>query len=155
MCPISCTYSLEFITTEDHPRRGVAFLISEDEKVVAKSAFDLLNEEVERALRTRFDAWVDGLTNKKWYHGWNQSEFRGKYTKCFVFKCKEKRSFHRFYGFLSNPRSSDPSYQVCILVNHAFKSEWETDEADLKDVEEIRMSYLVQKIIDNYFRETP
>ena len=104
---------------------------------------------------TRFDAWIDGKIEKKWYHGWDRSEFQGKYTNCFVFKCKEKRSEHRFYGFLYNPKLSNPRYQICVLVVHAFKNEWATDETDLKEVERIRTTPAVKKVIDDFFKEKP
>jgi hypothetical protein len=152
---MSSTYKVELVTLENHPKRGVAFLISRHRKVTAKDAFDDLDSNIERLLRTRFDAWIDGQINKKWYHGWTQSEFEGKYTKCFVFKCKGKRLHHRFYGFLYNPKPSNHSYQICVLVSHALKNEGETDETDLKEVEEIRTISAVQKSIDDYFREKP
>ncbi|MEK6777750.1 MAG: hypothetical protein AABY87_12865 [bacterium] len=137
---------------EDHPRRGVAFLISRDRKVTAKTFFDNLdrNSTTYRMLMTRFDAWRDGQPNQNSrYHGWNQSEFGGKYTKCFVFKYKAQR----LYGFLYNPKPSDRSYQVCIVVKHAVKNKNETDETDLKNVEEIRTTLDVQRAINNYFKE--
>lgn len=152
MWPKSHSYEIDVVTT-DHPRRGVAFLISTDAKVTGKPSFDRLNINSERTLRTRFDAWRDRKREKKWYHGWDQSEFQGKYTKCFVFKCKEKRSEHRFYGFLYNPKVSDPGYQICVLVVHDLKGRWETDEANLRKVETIRTTFAVQKAINDYFKE--
>ena len=149
---------LEFVTLEDHPRRGVSFLISPNEKVTAKPVFDgLENSNPERMLLTRFEAWVDGLLNDKWYHGWAQSQFAGKYTNCFVFKYKGKRLEQRFYGFLYNPKTkpSDHGYRLCVLIRHASKKEWETDETDLKIVEEIRTTPAVQRIIDDHFKEKP
>jgi hypothetical protein len=149
---------IEFITLEDHPRRGVAFLISTNEKVTAKSVFDSLkNSNPERILLTRFDAWVDRLVNDKWYHGWAQSQFAGKYTNCFVFKYKEKKLEQRFYGFLCNPKAkpSERGYQLLVLIRHASKKEWEIDETDLKIVEEIRTTPAVQRIIDDHFKEKP
>jgi hypothetical protein len=148
--PINHTYGLEFVAGESRQRRGIAFLVSRDRKVTAKTAFGSLGGNAEKTFRTRFDAWVDGKINKKWYHGWDHSELQGKYTRCFVFKYKK----NRFYGFLCNPKSSDRSYQVCILVSHALKKEWETDEADLRDVYDIRKTPAVQKTIIDYFRET-
>lgn len=149
MCPL-ITYKIELITREDHSRRGVAILISEDRKATAKSVFDKLcckPNDIERTLRTRFDAWIDGQNNKKWYHGWTQSEFQGRYTKCFVFKYYK----NRFYGFLCNPKKSNTRYQVCVLISHALKKEWETDEADLRDVEAMRTTSAVKEAIDVFF----
>ncbi len=129
--------------------------MSNDTDITAKSAFKRLKEDVKRWFRTRFDAWQDGQINKKWYHGWDQSEYRGKYIGCFVFKHKESRLHHRFYGFLCHPRLSDRSYQVCILVHYILKKGWETDEADLKKVEAIRAKPVVQTAIAAFFREKP
>jgi len=156
MCPIATKYKLKFVTPEDHKRRAVAFLISKNIKVTANAAFKKLSNDHKLWLQIRFEYWIDRRPpNKKWFHGWNQSEFQGKYTKCFVFKCREKLWYHRFYGFLCNPKSSNPGYQVCILVIHAYKEGYETNEADLKGVEELRTSPIIIKIINDYFREKP
>lgn len=145
------TYQLEFVAGEHHRKRSVCFLISEDKKITAKPIFDRLSEKeknVERSLRTNFDAWRDKQPNKPArYHGWNRSGFGGRYTKCFVFKAKA----HRFYGFLCNPKESDSSYQVCILVRHAKKGGHKTDETDLKQVEELRMTLAIQQTIKKVF----
>lgn len=155
------TYELEFVAPEDcrdNRHRGVAFLISPDIRVTAKSVFDRLDETSELLLRQRFDSWKDKLINKIWYHGWNQSAFKGKYTDCFVFKCKGRRKGnkkdHRFYGFLHNPKLTgfDIGYQVCVLTVYAFRDEYETDESDLKTVEEINTLPNVRKAIDDYFK---
>lgn len=143
-------YQIKFVAGEHHHKRGICFLISENRRVTAKPIFDRLSKNIERLLRTRFDAWVDKHLDKPArYHGWNQSEFQGRYTRCFVFKAKA----HRFYGFLCNPKSSDRSYQVCILVRHARKKEDETDETDLKQVEELRTTIAIQRAITDYFGE--
>ncbi|MDO9565164.1 MAG: hypothetical protein Q7J15_00240 [Candidatus Desulfaltia sp.] len=142
------TYRIEFIAGEHHQRRGVCFLISGDKKVAAKPIFDNLKGNIDSLLRTRFDAWIDNQLGKpSRYHGWNKSEFHGRYTKCFVFKAKS----HRFYGFLCNPKPSNNSYQVCILVRYAFKKEHKTDEADLKQVETLRTTVAVWRAITDYF----
>jgi hypothetical protein len=137
------------LETSEHPKRGVAFLISEDRRVTAKTVFDELPINIERFFRHRFDAWKGGMINKRWYHSWDMSEFGGKYTHCFVFIHQEDR----FYGFLCNPKESDRSYQVCILVNYAEKYQHKTDETNLKSVEELRNTPTVLKVISNYFKE--
>ena len=104
-------------------------------------------------MQIRFEYWVENRPpNKKWFHGWDQSEYQGKYTECFVFKCREKLLEHRFYGFLCNPKISNRGYRVCILVIHAYKEGYETDESDLKGVEELRKSPIVIRTINDYFR---
>jgi len=146
------TCRIEFITGEHHQKRGVCFLISEDKKVTAKTEFDNLEKNIERLLRTRFDAWRDGQRDKPArYHGWRQSDFQGRYKRCFVFKAKSDR----FYGFLCNPKPSDPGYRLCVLVRHAVKKEHKTDETDLKQVEALRTTIAIQQAITDYFRRNP
>jgi len=145
-------YQIEFIAGESHQKRGVCFLISGDRKVTAKPIFDKLKENIDRSLRSRFDMWIDKQPDKpSRYHRWNQSEFQGRYTHCFVFKVKS----NRFYGFLCNPKKSNPIYQVCVLVRHALKKDHETDETDLKQVEEFRTTLSIQRTITDYFRRNP
>lgn len=154
-------YDIEFVVPEDcrdNRHRGVAFLLSSDTRVTAKSAFDKLDEKSEWLFRQRFDNWKDNLINKKWYHRWNKSEFKGKYTECFVFKARGRiqgnKSEHRLYGFLYNPKTPqfDQGYQICVLVNYALKEEKETDESDLRVTEEIRVLPVIKKAIDDYFK---
>lgn len=149
------TYKLEFITRKDDQRRGVLFLISQDGRVTAKSVFDGLDQNIKRMFETRFDYWLSGKPYARGYHGWDKSEFQGKYTNCFVFTGREERSAKRFYGFLDNPKPADSRYRVCILVRSAAKTKNETDEIDLKIVEEIRTSPAVQKAVKHYFEEKP
>jgi hypothetical protein len=132
---------LSFYKEQNHPRRAVCFLISKNKKVTAKSFFDGLvgrKESIGRGFKSSFDAWIDGLPNKPHrYHGWDKSEFKGRYVKCFVFKKKD----HRLYGFLCNPNVSDPRYQLCVLVIHASKNQHKSDETILKQVEEYRIAF--------------
>ena len=153
MNPETTSYTLHFVTLKGHLRRGVAFLVSNDRRVTALNEFNNLRKPINRLFRTRFDTWNDGINNPKWYHGWDMSEFRGKYTNCFVFKCRDNRRQRRLYGFLCNPKASDGRYQVCILVNHAFKNEHETHIQNLKDVETIRALSAVKKAIIGFFKE--
>ncbi len=146
-------YVLSFITREDHLRRAVISLVSSDSRITAYNEFANLSPTTDRLFRSRFDAWLDGLNNPKWYHGWDMSEFGGCYSNCFVFKCKERRKQRRLYGFLCNPKTSEKRYQACILVSHAYKNEHETDVQELANVEEIRNLFAVQKTISEFFKE--
>lgn len=144
---------IEFYSGKDHPRRGICFLLSDNKKVNAKSFYNRLvgkKENIGRAFRTRFDAWIGGQPNKPArYHGWDKNEFQGKYVHCFVFK----RNPQRLYGFLCNPKSDNPRYQLCVLVIHASKNTHKSDENILKQVEEIRVDIEKMNIIANYFKE--
>jgi hypothetical protein len=143
---------LHFATVKDHPRRAICFLVSKDNKIIAKSVFDALNTKSERKLRAIFDNWRDGQFNKKWYHGWTRSEFNGRYTDCFVFKLRENRLNHRFYGFLCNPNPINQRFQLCVLVTHTFKDRNETYEADLKRVNLVKNMTQNLGVIKNSYR---
>jgi hypothetical protein len=147
------TYKLTFISCENHARRGLLFLDSTDRKIDAKNEFDKFTDNVKRHFKTRFDAWIDGHANKHWFHGWNQTEFGGKYQNCYVFKYEDNRHQRRLYGFLHHPRKSNANYQICVLVCHAFKNKSKTDEYYLKTVEDIRSSFVVQAVIKDFFKE--
>jgi hypothetical protein len=160
MCPKSPSrnYRLELVTPKSHGKRGVAFLISEeDRRITAKPAFDGLENTAERGLRTRFDAWVGGQPPKSHrYHGWDRSEFGGRYTKCFVFKYTAGPWGHHLYGFLCHPKAPhNARYEVCVLVSYVRKRQSDTDATDLRRVEEIRTTVAVQEAVNNYFKERP
>jgi hypothetical protein len=144
-------YNLEFITSKDHKKRALAFLISNDKKVNAKKSFNNLSRNTQNWFMTRFEAWRDGKINKNWFHGWDKSQYGGKYTNCFVFE--SKTTTDRFYGFLHHPKKYDLGYELCILINHTQKREQKTNETYINRVEEIRMVLDVHKSIYAYFKE--
>lgn len=146
------TYNVELITLKDHQWRGIAFLASSDGRLTAKASFNeiIKNETDKKYLMTSFDWWLSGKIKNERFHGWNKSEFGGKYTGCFTFKIK--RTHVRFYGFLCNPKKSNPRYQACILVSDTTKFKHETDEIHLKRAEELRNNLLVRRAIDEYFK---
>jgi len=131
------TYSIELIRGHEITRRGLAFLICEsDGNIDAKSVFERLRPNREREVRSRFDYWLHGGTNDKWFHGWPNNP---TYKDCFVFKWKERSQHHRLYGFLCNPLFNGKSFfRLCVLVSHATKNTWETDPAELDGVNEIK-----------------
>ncbi len=156
MCP-NYSYNIE-VVTPNHQWRGVAFLVSADPKVTAKSIFDRFaktNKNIERAFGAKFDSWQSRIINDKWYHGWNKSAFGGKYVRCFVFKHRKDKDFHRFYGFLCHPKMNNPRFELCVLVVYANKKDYETDEPDLAETEKMREMPDIQNAIMNYFKETP
>lgn len=114
-------------------RRALAFLVSKDGGGAdAQDAFTRLNKNREREVRSRFDHWIAGGIKDEYFHGWPND---AKYKKCWVFKWKDKRQRHRLYGFLFHPYPhTDPRFQLCVLVLHATKNEWETDTAELDRV---------------------
>lgn len=130
------SYVVELVSGHRVTRRGLAFLLCQgDRHINAKEVFDTLNPKREQEIRTRFDHWLDGGINEKWFHGWPHNP---KYKDCFVFKWKENRQDHRFYGFLCHPLPSYPGFQVCVLVSHAKKNTWETNPSELDRLNEIK-----------------
>ena len=128
--------------------RGLVFVHMPDEtRVNAAVAFDELYDKDKRNLRTRFDHWLGGGVHKKYFHGWDKSEYQGRYVNCFVFKLTVKRSETRFYGYLCHPNLKAPRFEVCLLILHTCKDQWETKEADLKFVKEIGEDPRVKKAL--------
>lgn len=81
--------------------------------------------------------WMDGHHRPKRYHGWNASQYGGKYTNCYVFKHVDEAE--RIYGFLCRPTvAENQNCEVCVLVLFAEKKRNETDVTELKRVEEMR-----------------
>lgn len=139
---------IEFKTRKDHPKRSVCFLVSDENKNNAKNKFDNLRDSDERGLRVRFDYWVNGRDDyPKYYHGWDKSEFGGKYARCFVFK----RNSHRFYGFLCNPKKSNPGYQLCVLICHDIKKGNKTHKSKLNYTEKMRNNEEITRLINKEY----
>lgn len=145
-------YKIETIAGENHPRRGVVFLISDDRRVTAKNVFDKLDDTGERTLRRRFDMWIDNQPGRDRYHGWHNSQFNGKYTNCFVFKCG-KNNQERFYGFLCKPKGNKSEYEICVLGVHVKKKKDKTEESDLKDIKALSEVLAIRNAIKNFFKE--
>jgi hypothetical protein len=133
---------------KDHPLHAVGFLInSEVSYVNVKEAFEGLREDERDFLTTSFDYFLDDLTLTKYphrYHGWKKSVARGKYQYCFVFKCPP----HRLYGFLCHPKEpADGRFLGCVIVLHAEKKKWLTDQEELKRVNKMKEDAEVLKAI--------
>jgi hypothetical protein len=129
-------------------RRAVSFLIYKKEQFVnAKDAFLALTVDEQRTLLSRIDYWIDGKIAKRYFHGWDSSQYRGKYTECFVFKLQDRR----FYGFLAHPKSADRRFEVCVLVLHEEKNQWETEESDLRRSKGISEDSDVRKALTEHY----
>jgi hypothetical protein len=132
----------------DSPRRAVLFLIYKKMQFInAKDEFLALSKDEERTLLSRVDYWNDGKVFKKYFHGWDTSQYKGRYTKCFVFKLQDRR----FYGFLAHPKITDSRFEVCVLVLHEEKNQWETEESDLRRIKEISEDVVVRKALTEHY----
>ena len=130
-------------------RRGVVFLCcQEDNEIDAAVVFAGLDDKKDRDLRSRFEHWIDGGTNNKWFHGFNEEGYR----ECFVFKWKAKRQHHRLYGFLCHPMPrTNRRFQLCVLVSHAKKNQRETNKTELDGVKALRSDSSVYAAITTEF----
>lgn len=135
----------------DH-RRGLAFLVYPKNKTVtAKDGFSRLPDQTRKKLHTSMDYWLAGFDNKPGHHhGWNKSEFSGKYQRLWVFKCRDDQAGHRLYGFMQNPDPRLPGLRLCVLVEYASKDQNETDASILQRVESIRIQPAVIKAVEDY-----
>ena len=129
--------------------RGIAFLeCSGDISIDAKIKFEGLREKKRNEMLSRFDYWLDGRQFNRYFHGFTQQGYR----ECFVFKRKDAGTYHRFYGFLVNPRPlTDPRYQVCILVSHAQKNTANTNPSELDAVNTLRVKEEVIRAVQKEF----
>jgi hypothetical protein len=112
------------------------FLSCDGNEVSALKKFQQLKGNEERDIRSRFDYWIGGGIHDKYFHGWpNDMEHKD----CYVFKWRKGRQCHRFYSFLYHPTPlSNPGLQLCVLVSHAVKNEWNTDPRELDGAKRLR-----------------
>jgi hypothetical protein len=138
---------IEFVDGHSVGRRALAWLITSpaNKHVIAKSVFEKLREKLKQDVHNRFDAWLAGKINDKWYHGWNEEGFRS----CFVFKWKDNRQHHRLYGFLCHPKIDQPSFLLCVLTSHTTKNEQEADKSEKKRMNDLRNDKKVIEALKN------
>jgi hypothetical protein len=139
-------YVVELVKRQDaiNKRCGLAFLIcGNDKNIDAKPIFDRLKPKAVKQVRTGFDRWLEGRTNPKRFHGWDEAKNRD----CFVFKWKEGSQGHRLYGFLYHPLPKYPDFQLCVLVLYATKNRQKTEPRILKRLNELRANDLVKDAI--------
>jgi hypothetical protein len=117
--------------------RSLAFLESPQQpEINAKAVYSALSQKNRQMVDNRFDHWLQGNVHDLYFHGWRDVENR----ECFVFKWKEKRQHNRLYGFIVNPRPrTAPRFQVCVIVSHAQKNTEQTDPAELRRANALRM----------------
>ena len=119
-------------------RRGLAFLICfSDPAIDAKAVYEGLDDTKRTLVRNRFDHWIQGGVFPKYFHGWDDPNYR----ECFVFKWKDNDQHQRLYGFLIHPRpKTAPRFEVCVLVSHAQKNAEATDPSELNGAKAVRQN---------------
>jgi hypothetical protein len=138
---------IEFIDGHSVGRRGLAWLILDppDKHVNAKTIFEGLTDKLQQDVHNRFDYWLSGNPQKNWYHGWDEPD----YKDCFVFRYKKNNQHQRLYGFLCNPDPNNPSLQVCVLVSHTTKNEWEADKSEKKRMNDLKNNEKIIQALKN------
>lgn len=114
-------------------RRDVAFLESDEfVEINARTIFLGLNDKRKKEMLDRFDHWKRAdVHHKKYHHHFDEPP---DCRDCHVFKRREEHTRYRYYGFKLHPWTSNPRYELCILVNHGQKNQEETDPAELRTV---------------------
>ena len=127
-------------------RRAIAFLeCPEDDGINAMLIFEGMDQDTKRMVMSRFDYWIDGGVNDRWFHGWPNNP---KHKDCFVFKWNKGRLHHRFYGFLFHPMpKTNARFQVCILCSYATKNSQNTDPSELEGARVLRLEQKVAAAI--------
>src|ERR1035441_7244325 len=100
-----------------------------------KITFEKLPHARDREVRNRFDHWIDGNPFPKYYHGWDNPN----YKHCFCFKWKQQLVHQRLYGFICNPKRDNQRFQLCVLVFHTAKTTEDTDSTILDEINRLRL----------------
>lgn len=123
-------YRFEVVEGHRVGRRAIGFLEDireedEESSLDAKSEFESLKTNKERDVRKKFDHWLNGGRNDRWFHGWPNDV---QVKESFCFKWDDKRQHHRFYGFLYHPRpKTNAPFQICVLAHHDVKNDESTN----------------------------
>lgn len=141
------SFCIEFVDGHTIEHRGLTWLIVSpvDKHINGKTVFEKLREKLKQDVHNRFDAWLAGMINDKWYHGWNEEGVRN----CFVFKWKENRQHPRLYGFLCHPKIDQPSFLMCVLASHTTKNEHEADKLEKQRMKDLAKNEKVIKALTN------
>jgi hypothetical protein len=129
----------------------VGFLEGHNE-LNAGSIFEDLEEKQKNFIRVSIDLWIDGANGPSTrFHGFPNDR---EYFFCFVFKAKEGRQHHRFYGYLYHPLPiSNQRFQLCVLCIHAMKNENDTDRSELGRVKIWNTSGAAKRAIEIVFAD--
>jgi hypothetical protein len=142
--------AIKVVRNSSNDHRGIGFLILEsDGKVNADIGFETLIQNERRWMNVSFDWWIAHVENKtQRFHGWNKSQYKGKYQECFVFKAQD----NRLYGFKCHPHPNDQRYEFCMLVAHATKHQWESEEGLLYICRSYSENLLVRRELGVVFK---
>jgi len=132
---------------QNSTRRAIALM--DGDSCEANAAFLGLSGNHERNVRSRFDAWIDGQRNDNLFHGWPNLP---DYKECWSFRWRESKVRCRLYGFLCNPRKSDPSFRVCVLTGYDRKTTEATDFTILDVANRLRNDPHITRLLESEYR---
>jgi len=105
-----------------------------------------LQGTAEREFRDRFDTFLAGDVYPKWFHGWDEPEFR----ECFEFK----RQRERLFGFKCHPEPRrNPRLLLVALAYYDDKEGEKADKTMLRHVNRLRIDTAVRQAIGIIYRE--
>ena len=121
--------------------KGLAWLkvSPKNDEYRAKEVFENAGDGAQTDLMNRFQFWLDGFHHKKYFHRWDENE----YKDVFIFKHQESR----FFGFLCHPDPFNKRLEVCVLASYVEKTEWEADNREKNKMTALRDNLLVRKAL--------
>lgn len=133
-------------------RRAIGFLLDANSNDLDASAvFYALPPKANQMVRTRFDYWLNGGIHDEYFHGWPNDS---TYKTCFSFRWKVKREHNRLYGYICHPKPrTDRGFELCVLVYHATKHQWETDILILNNIYHLQQSPSARMAIAQVYPE--
>jgi hypothetical protein len=132
-------------------KRGVGFLLfSGNDFVNAHKSYSDLKSTDRSRLWTSFDYWITqiAIDVRERCHGYNKTQYGGRYTSCFQFEVRESR----FYGFLSNPDDLYPKFLFFTAIHHLNKYRARTEETVLAKVTELSKNKEIERAIFSYVK---
>ena len=120
---------IEGLRSWRNQRRGILFLTGTHRFLRGPRDFNDLGHKERYTYMRKFESWLEGITHADWYHGYNRSEYNGKYSKCFQFEDKGRGT--RFYGFIIHPLANNRRFVLCVLSHFTTKNTHRTDESIL------------------------
>jgi hypothetical protein len=140
---------IRMLTNLAHKHRSVAVIEDHSSPLANLKGFfpKMPVTSDDRYYRKSFDYWLGDFRNNRRFHGWDKSQYNGKFTECFVFKNVSEAE--RVYGFLCRPKRNDTNYEMCVLVHSATKKKWTTDTAELQRAKDMKSDADVLKALQD------
>lgn len=96
------------------------------------------HEDIRNGFLAAIDHWVPRFAqrcNGARCHGFDATQWRGRYKNVWVFKCEHNKTMYRLYGFIDHPCTSRPRLEVFVAASIvAKKPQHDVEERDLRTV---------------------